>query len=138
RRTLPDEQETIAVAEVRGILDALGREDATFRATARHVFGRPAYEVPKGHELPRMLSDAFAAVGGGIAHITGASFWTDAAILGHAGIPSILFGPGGAGLHSTEEYVILRDVLRCRDALVELARRWTNGDVRAVRAGDPG
>ena len=33
------------------------------------------------------------------------SFWTDAAILGGAGIPSVLFGPGGAGLHSLEEYV---------------------------------
>ena len=33
------------------------------------------------------------------------SFWTDAAVLGAAGIPSLLFGPGGAGLHSREEYV---------------------------------
>ena len=39
------------------------------------------------------------------------TFWTDAAILGAAGIPSVLFGPGGAGLHSIEEYVILDDVL---------------------------
>ena len=38
------------------------------------------------------------------------SFWTDAAVLGHAGIPSILFGPGGAGLHSAEEYVNIGDV----------------------------
>ena len=27
------------------------------------------------------------------------SFWTDAAVLGAAGIPTVLFGPGGAGLH---------------------------------------
>jgi acetylornithine deacetylase len=43
-------------------------------------------------------------------------------VLGHAGIPSILFGPGGAGLHSIEEYVNTADVLLCRDALVEVAR----------------
>ena len=61
---------------------------------------------------------------GGQPRITGASFWTDAAVLGHAGIPSVLFGPGGAGLHSTEEYVNVADVLVCRDALVELARRF--------------
>jgi acetylornithine deacetylase/succinyl-diaminopimelate desuccinylase-like protein len=36
----------------------------------------------------------------------------------------VLFGPGGAGLHSIEEYVILDDVLRCRDALANLARTW--------------
>jgi len=51
----------------------------------------------------------------------GMSFWTDAAILGHAGIPSIVFGPGGAGLHSVSEYVLANDVLTCRDALIELA-----------------
>jgi acetylornithine deacetylase len=53
------------------------------------------------------------------------TFWTDAAILGSAGIPTVLFGPGGAGLHSTEEYVLLADVCLCRDALVELARSFT-------------
>ena len=49
------------------------------------------------------------------------SFWTDAAILGEAGIPSVLFGPGGAGLHNTEEHVNVADVLACRDALAGLA-----------------
>jgi acetylornithine deacetylase len=51
----------------------------------------------------------------------GMTFWTDAAILGHAGIPSVVFGPGGAGLHSISEYVLAADVLTCRDALIELA-----------------
>ena len=49
------------------------------------------------------------------------SFWTDAAILGRAGIPSVLFGPGGAGLHSIEEYVDDRGRVACRDALATLA-----------------
>ena len=54
------------------------------------------------------------------------SFWTDAAMLGGAGIPSVLFGPGGAGLHSIEEYVNVRDVLACRDALP----RWRSAGCR--------
>jgi acetylornithine deacetylase len=56
------------------------------------------------------------------------TFWTDAAILGRAGIPSVVFGPGGAGLHSIEEYVLVDDVLACRDILVELARHFCNSD----------
>jgi acetylornithine deacetylase len=52
------------------------------------------------------------------------SFWTDAAVLGGAGIPSVLFGPTGAGLHSVEEWVDLASVRQCRDALVGLARRF--------------
>jgi acetylornithine deacetylase len=46
------------------------------------------------------------------------SFWTDAAVLAAAGIPAVLFGPGGAGLHSTTEYVNVADLYTCRDVLV--------------------
>jgi acetylornithine deacetylase len=52
------------------------------------------------------------------------TFWTDAAILAGAGIPSVVFGPGGAGLHGIEEYVLVDEVLACRDALAELARTF--------------
>ncbi len=123
RRILPSEQESTAVEEARGILDALAREDATFRGSATAMFSRPAYEVARDHELPVRLAAALARAGGE-PRIAGASFWTDAAVLGHAGIPSILFGPGGAGLHSTEEYVNVGDVILCRDALVELVKLW--------------
>ena len=123
RRTLPSEDEATALHEVQQILDALTAEDRTFRAEATAVFSRPAYEIAGDHELPGILSAALAHAGGQ-PRVTGASFWTDAAVLGHAGIPSILFGPGGAGLHSTEEYVNISDVLVCRDALVELVRRY--------------
>jgi acetylornithine deacetylase len=48
------------------------------------------------------------------------SFWTDAAILGGAGIPTVLLGPGGAGLHSLTEYVTVADVYACRDLLIDI------------------
>ena len=123
RRTLPGEPESIALYEVREILDALARDDATFRGTATAMFSRPAYQIASDHELPQILAAALT-LAGGQPRITGASFWTDAAVLGQAGIPSILFGPGGAGLHSTEEYVNVADVVLCRDTLVELARSF--------------
>jgi acetylornithine deacetylase len=123
RRTLPDEPESQALEEVRHILATLASEDESFRAAAKAMFSRPAYEVSADHELPRTLARAVSHVGGA-PRITGASFWTDAAVLGHAGIPSILFGPGGAGLHSIEEYVNVGDVTMCRDALAELVFRF--------------
>jgi len=125
RRTLPQEPVSVALEEVDAILDGLRLEDPTFRAKARGMFGRAGYELPAEHELPQMLADVVLHVGGR-PQIGGASFWTDAAVLGHAGIPSVLFGPGGAGLHSTEEYVTSADVLLCRNALAELARRFCN------------
>ena len=123
RRTLPSEPESTALEEVRQILETLRRDDTTFRGSATAMFSRPAYEVPANHPLPQALSAALTLVGGR-PRIAGASFWTDAAVLGHADIPSILFGPGGAGLHSTEEYVIVADIVTCRDALAELVRQW--------------
>jgi acetylornithine deacetylase len=123
RRTLPTEPESIALQEVQQILDALAGEDPSFRATATALFSRPAYQIAEDQDLPQILAEAIA-VAGAQPRTTGASFWTDAAVLGHAGIPSVLFGPGGAGLHSTEEYVHVADVILCRDALVELARKF--------------
>src|SRR5206468_10321632 len=123
RRTLPGESGSEALAEVEAILGELRREDPTFRASARAMFSRPAYELSADHELPQTLAVVMRDAGMA-APIGGASFWTDAAVLGHAGIPSVLFGPGGAGLHSTEEYVNVSDVMRCRDVLAELARRF--------------
>jgi acetylornithine deacetylase/succinyl-diaminopimelate desuccinylase family protein len=124
RRTLPSEADAAPLDEVEQILHALAREDASFRATARSIFSRPAYELPAGHMVPRLLGEAFAAKIGRSVSVVGASFWTDAAVLGHAGTPSVLFGPGGAGLHSVEEYVNVADVLACRDVLAELASRF--------------
>ena len=53
--------------------------------------------------------------------------WTDAAILAGAGIPTVVFGPGGAGLHSTEEFVYVDQVLACRDVLADLAGAFCAG-----------
>ncbi|HLG54944.1 MAG TPA: M20/M25/M40 family metallo-hydrolase [Vicinamibacterales bacterium] len=122
RRTLPGESSTAALDEANEILAGLRAEDPEIEAEARMVFGRDAYEIDPADPLPALLIDAATAVGSA-SSIVGMTFWTDAAILGGAGIPSVLFGPGGAGLHSREEYVLVEDVCRCRDALVELARR---------------
>jgi acetylornithine deacetylase len=124
RRTLPGEPAIAAYAEVSAILEALRAGDAEFDAEAKALFGRDAYEVDPAASIPADLVRAAASAGFAAARV-GMSFWTDAAILGGAGIPTVLFGPGGAGLHSTEEYVIVEDVCRCRDALVALARDFT-------------
>jgi len=123
RRTIAGEGGDSARQEVVDILDALRLEDPEFEASATLTFARPAYELSREHQLPRMLVHA-AAGAGCTTGTTGMSFWTDAAILAAGGVPSVLFGPGGAGLHSTEEYVKLDEVLACRDALTRLVGEW--------------
>ncbi len=120
RRTIVGETGDTFMREIEVLLQELRAEDPGFEASAALTFARPSYEVADGHPLPAALVRA-AAANGVSARPVGMSFWTDAAILGEAGIPAVLFGPGGAGLHSTEEYVRLDDVIACRDTLAALA-----------------
>jgi acetylornithine deacetylase len=121
RRTVAGESGREAHREVVQILEALAQDDQTFRGEARLTFSRPAYEIPPGHPLPGRLGELCAERGLKTERV-GMSFWTDAAVLGAAGVPTVLFGPGGAGLHGPEEYVNADDVIACRDVLALLAR----------------
>ena len=106
------------------LLDGLRDEDPRVRRVGRAVLSRPPYETAaRACDLPRALSRRRGRRRSAPVQV-GMSFWTDAAILGEAGIPSVLFGPGGAGLHSLEEYVRVDDVILCRDALASLAIDW--------------
>lgn len=118
RRTVPGETADTFAREMDAILRALRQEDPELEASVELMFSRPPYEVSPDHDLPRAL-EAAAATAGVATSTIGMSFWTDAAILGSAGIPSVLFGPGGAGLHSPEEYVVVSDVINCRNTLTE-------------------
>ena len=120
RRTIPGEAPGSGAREVDDLLARLRGEDADFKAASKAMFARSPYEVDADHALPQAM---LRAAGSASAPI-GMSFWTDAGILGDAGIPSILYGPMGAGLHSTEEWVNVQSVMKCRDALVALARDW--------------
>lgn len=120
RRTLPSEEPGVAGAEVHKLLGRLRAEDPDFKASSKVMFARAPYELAITHELPQAMLKAAPAAQQPI----GMSFWTDAAILGEAGIPSVLFGPTGSGLHGVEEWVNVQSVLTCRDALVALAKDW--------------
>jgi acetylornithine deacetylase len=126
RRTITGEGDKCALIEVEQILEILRNEDPEFKGFAKFVFGRPPYLTPDGHDLPKMIEAAIERRGVNPVR-GGMTFWTDAAVLGEAGIPSVVFGPGGAGLHSTTEYVIENDVITCRDALIELAKEFCAG-----------
>jgi len=123
RRTIPGEPETVLGVEIAAILARLAAADPAFAATTTSLFTRPPYEIDASHPLPAVLGAA-AREAGCRASTIGMSFWTDAAVLAGAGIPTVLFGPTGAGLHSTEEWVDLTSVRQCRDALAATIRAW--------------
>ncbi len=120
RRTIPGEPAGTPLGEVEAILASLAGHDPEFTGHAREVLARASYEIDPRAELPQLLGRLVARRGLN-PEPSGVSFWTDAQILSAAGIPTVVFGPGGAGLHSPDEYVVIDDVIACRDILVDLA-----------------
>jgi acetylornithine deacetylase len=68
---------------------------------------------------PLVVGRGDAPAGGGV---DGVAFWTDAALLAGAGIPTVLFGPRGDGAHAEEEWVDLGSLERCAGVYLDLAR----------------
>ena len=126
RRNLSGEKTNVALEEVESIIADLARDDPDFQAQARALFDRPPYETPSDSSLPGRLESAIKAAGHET-RLEGMTYWTDAAILGSVGIPSVIFGPGGEGFHGLEEFVFVDHVLACRDVLTSFAREFCEG-----------
>ena len=122
RRTLPGEDGARALHEIEQMLAVLRRNDPELRADVRLLLERPAYDLDERADLPQQLVVAGRARGLE-ARISGMTYWTDAAILGAAGIPTVIFGPRGGGLHGAVEYVELASVDECAFTLAALARQ---------------
>lgn len=128
RRTVSGEEGKVPLAEVDAILTRLRAQDNQFDASAKLMTSRPPYSLDATHALPTALAAALSSRKL-YSLPSGMSFWTDAAILAAAGIPSVLFGPSGSGLHSIEEYVEIDSVLECRDVLAETVSSYVGADL---------
>jgi len=95
--------------------------DAVAEGKVGVFFFRPAYEIEPHAPVVLALSAAGQRVLGAPLRVIGLSPWMDSAILGTAGIPTVIFGPSGAGAHAAEEYVDVKSVVRCAQVLAETA-----------------
>jgi acetylornithine deacetylase len=121
RRTIPGETPEIVEAEVQEIIRRLQGTDPTFKAQVRRGIDRMPMETPEDSPIVGAVAASAARVLGRTPEFAGVPFWTDAATLWAAGIPSILFGPSGAGAHAIEEWVDLKSVKDCAEIYLETA-----------------
>jgi acetylornithine deacetylase len=110
RRTVPGE--TVAGVE-RELREIAG--DAVLRVGP----AREPFEASRDHPFVELVGRA----AGRNEHI-GALFWTDAALIAAAGIPTVLFGPAGAGAHAEVEWVDLASLERVTEVVTAVARDW--------------
>jgi len=124
RRTIPGETAQDVESQIRQILDQLAASDAAFNAALRTTLLRPAFEVSQDEPIVQVVRRHTAAIPGQEPGIIGATAWMDSAILSAAGIPTVIFGPGGEGAHAVVEWVDLEQVQRCAEVLVASAEEF--------------
>ncbi|KAF3481192.1 acetylornithine deacetylase [Arthroderma uncinatum] len=117
-RTIPVQSAESIVADVIEILTKIKKRVVGFKYRLPQVVAHKApFEIAKDHPLSRCVYDATGKVYGTNCAFQALDPWTDAALLHDAGIPSIVFGQSGAGLHSEYEWVDVESIRRTEGVL---------------------
>jgi acetylornithine deacetylase len=124
RRTIPGETEEIVEDQVMALLDRLAASDSSFKATLRTTFVRLPFEVATDAPIVTELMQQVQAQLGYAPQLVGETPWMDSAILSAAGIPTVVFGPSGAGAHAAVEWVDLESVAQCAQVLLATAQSF--------------
>jgi acetylornithine deacetylase len=127
RRTLPGESDDAVMAEINGLLDAARTSSPGLRGGVEMMLSRPPFDVDPEAEIVQAVVASAHAVLGRRPEIIGLGAWFDAALLGAAGVPTVMFGPSGEGAHAAEEWVDLRSLAHCASTLVDVAARFCAG-----------
>jgi acetylornithine deacetylase len=124
RRTIPGESPERAEEEIRGVLDRIAAADPRFKATLARTFERGSMEARRDSPIVLVLARQLQKVMGTAPVFAGMSGWLDSALLDGAGIPTVVLGPAGSGLHGVEEWVDLTSVAACRDIVLGTIREF--------------
>ena len=117
RRTLPGETGPEVERELASLVERAGLADAERRT----LLVREPFEVAQDADVVRAVRAAAGEVLGREAPIGGASYWADAAFIASAGIPTVMFGPGGEGAHADVEWVSIDDTVAVARTLIGAA-----------------
>jgi acetylornithine deacetylase len=118
RRTLPGETPEQVIREVSAVVAGAGED-----AEVRPGLDRPPLDCDRDSKVAQCVREAAAAVTGRTPEDAGVGYWMDAALFAAAGIPTVNYGPAGAGAHEVVEWVDLESVVTCAEVLVEAAQR---------------
>ncbi len=137
RRTVPGERVAHAAGEIEAILRREAGRDPTFNAELAVLLVREPFEIAADAAIVRALADGTEAVLGRRPAFVGQTPWMDAALLGAAGVETVVMGAAGSGAHAKEEWVDLRSVHQLAACLAEAALRVLLSDLAIYGARDP-
>ncbi|HKV02864.1 MAG TPA: ArgE/DapE family deacylase [Ktedonobacteraceae bacterium] len=124
RRTVPGETLQKVETELPGIFERIAATDSTFKARVKTSMVREPFEVSLDEPIVRTVQSKATAILGHEPGEIGQTGWMDSALLSAAGIPTVVFGPGGEGAHAVVEWSNLEHVERCAEILAAVAEEF--------------
>jgi acetylornithine deacetylase len=121
RRTIPGESSELVLDQIQAALDGLAEQDADLHVSVKELIHREPFEIEPDEAIVQLVRGHAARVLGAEPDLVGMSFWADSGLLAAAGIPTVLFGPGGEGAHAVVEWADLDEAERCTEILVAVA-----------------
>ncbi|KAL4949122.1 hypothetical protein BDW69DRAFT_203046 [Aspergillus filifer] len=111
-RTVPGQTTESISSDLRSLLAGIqnekkGRAEEFHFAEPRATLTRPPHKITSNHPLISAVIRCVETVSAKSPRVQSVPFWCDAALLSEAGIPAVVFGPSGHGLHGKEEWVEL-------------------------------
>ena len=130
---LPQEDVQAVISDIRHSLKMFEKSDPFFRSYPvqwKPLLGSPllGHELPLEHPWSRCMIASVAATLGKEPVVTAAPYPCDAFLIHRGfGIPTLLFGPKGAGAHNPDEYVETESIMQTAEALLTAALEWCGG-----------
>ncbi|KAK2608682.1 hypothetical protein QQS21_002793 [Conoideocrella luteorostrata] len=124
RRTIEGETAKSVRQEFQNMLHDLTKTVKDFTFDLRVTFERPPFNIEPGHPFAALVGDVASQVLGRKAKFERAPYWTDCALLANTGIPVLLWGPRGDGLHAKEEWAEVASIERVTEGLTMIARKF--------------
>ena len=124
RRTVPGETQEIAESQVQRVLDEIATADSTFKASLKTGMIRDPFEVAEDAPIVKTVHYQAAMQLGSQPKFVGGLGWMDSALLSAAGIPTVIFGPGGEGAHAVVEWADLDQLEQSCEILLATAQEF--------------
>ncbi|CRK42754.1 hypothetical protein BN1708_008856, partial [Verticillium longisporum] len=124
-RTVPPQTPSLIIDDLNRLLKEVAAKTPDFQyAAPRMTFTRPGSALEDDHGFVQTVKTAVGNVTGNVPAPAAAGFWCDAGLLNEAGIPSIVYGPKGEGLHAAVEWVDVDSLKEVTKVMEDIARTF--------------
>ncbi|MEX1024776.1 MAG: M20/M25/M40 family metallo-hydrolase [Planctomycetota bacterium] len=118
-RTVPGLTRATVLADLEAALAFPG-----FEVELEETQWQEPYAIDPARPIVELVQRVASAVRNEPARLIGHPWWEDSALLGAAGIETLVLGPTGSGLHTEEEWVDAESLVRLAEILRRSAIEW--------------